>query len=65
VTKAGQRKVREAEEIAERIRADVLSTLPDRDREVFLEALTRLVTERLREPAECSRAPRRRAPRAG
>jgi MarR family transcriptional regulator, transcriptional regulator for hemolysin len=65
VTKAGQRKVREAEEIAERIRADVLSTLPDRDREVFLDALTRLVTERLSEPAECSRAPRRRAPRAG
>jgi MarR family transcriptional regulator for hemolysin len=65
VTKAGQRKVREAEEIADRIRADVLSTLPERDREVFVDALTRLVTERLSEPAECARAPRRRAPRAG
>jgi MarR family transcriptional regulator, transcriptional regulator for hemolysin len=65
VTKAGQRKVREAEMIAERIRADVLGSLDEDDREVFLKALTRLVTERLSEPAECSRAPRRRALRAG
>jgi MarR family transcriptional regulator, transcriptional regulator for hemolysin len=65
VTKAGQQKVREAEKIADRIRDDVLGTLPERDREVFLDALTRLVTERLSEPAECARAPRRRAPRAG
>jgi MarR family transcriptional regulator, transcriptional regulator for hemolysin len=65
VTTAGQRKVREAEEIADRIRADVLSALPEDDREVFLDALTRLVSDRLSEPAECARAPRRRAPRAG
>lgn len=65
VTKAGQRKVREAEEIADRIRADVLSALPEHDREVFLDALTRLVSDRLSEPAECARAPRRRAPRTG
>jgi MarR family transcriptional regulator, transcriptional regulator for hemolysin len=65
VTKAGERKAREAEEIAERIRADVLSTLPEGDREVFLAALARLVTDRLSVPAECARAPRRRAPRAG
>jgi MarR family transcriptional regulator for hemolysin len=64
VTKAGERKVREAEEIAERIRADVLGTLPERDREVFLDALTRLVGDRLSEPAQCTRAPRRRAPRS-
>jgi DNA-binding MarR family transcriptional regulator len=64
VTKAGERKVREAEEIAERIRADVLSTLPEDEREVFLSALTRLVSVRLSEPTECARAPRRRAPRA-
>jgi MarR family transcriptional regulator, transcriptional regulator for hemolysin len=64
VTKAGERKVREAEEIADRIRADVLSTLPEDEREVFLSALTRLVSERLSEPTECARAPRRRAPRA-
>jgi MarR family transcriptional regulator, transcriptional regulator for hemolysin len=63
VTKAGQRKVREAEEIADRIRADVLSALPEPEREVFLDALTRLVGDRLSEPAECARAPRRRAPR--
>jgi MarR family transcriptional regulator, transcriptional regulator for hemolysin len=64
VTKAGERKVREAEEIADRIRADVLSTLPEDEREVFLSALTRLVSERLSVPSECARAPRRRAPRA-
>jgi MarR family transcriptional regulator, transcriptional regulator for hemolysin len=64
VTQAGRRKAREAEEIAERIRADVLSTLPERDREVFLAALTQLVSDRLSAPAECARAPRRRAPRA-
>ena len=64
VTTAGQRKVREAEEIADRIRADVLSALPEDDREVFLAALTRLVSGRLSAPAECARAPRRRAPRA-
>jgi MarR family transcriptional regulator, transcriptional regulator for hemolysin len=64
VTKAGERKVREAEEIADRIRADVLSTLPEDEREIFLSALTRLVSERLSVPTECARAPRRRAPRA-
>jgi MarR family transcriptional regulator, transcriptional regulator for hemolysin len=64
VTPAGERKVREAEEIAERIRADVLSVLPARDRKVFLDALTRLVTERLSEPVACSQPVRRRAPRS-
>jgi MarR family transcriptional regulator for hemolysin len=61
VTKAGERKVRAAEDIADRIRADVLGTLPERDREVFLDSLTRLVGDRLSEPAQCTRAPRRRA----
>ena len=64
VTKAGERKVREAEDIADRIRADVLGTLPERDREIFLDALTRLVSDRLSEPAQCARAPRRRAARS-
>ncbi len=63
VTAAGKRKVREAEEIADRVRADVLSVLPEREREVFLEALTRLVSERLAEPVVCSHPVRRRAPR--
>jgi DNA-binding MarR family transcriptional regulator len=64
VTAAGKRKVREAEQIADRVRADVLSVLPEREREVFLEALTRLVSERLAEPVVCSQPVRRRAPRA-
>jgi DNA-binding MarR family transcriptional regulator len=63
VTAAGERKVREAEEIAERVRADVLSALPDDEREVFVKALTRLVSDRLSEPVICSQPPRRRAPR--
>jgi MarR family transcriptional regulator, transcriptional regulator for hemolysin len=64
VTAAGKRKVREAQEIADDVRADVLSVLPEREREVFLEALTRLVSERLAEPVVCSQPIRRRAPRA-
>jgi hypothetical protein len=38
--------------------------LPARDRKVFLDALTRLVTERLSEPVACSQPVRRRAPRS-
>jgi len=63
VTKAGRRKVREAEAIADRVRADVLETLPARDRQVFVDSLNRLVRSRLAEPVECSNPVRRRAPR--
>jgi MarR family transcriptional regulator, transcriptional regulator for hemolysin len=63
VTKAGQRKVREAEEIAEGVRADVLDALPPGDREVFLSSLTKLVSERLTEPVQCGQPVRRRAAR--
>jgi DNA-binding MarR family transcriptional regulator len=64
VTPAGKHKVRQAEEIADRVRADVLSVLPERERRVFLEALTRLVSDRLSEPVACSHPVRQRAPRA-
>jgi MarR family transcriptional regulator, transcriptional regulator for hemolysin len=64
VTKAGQRKVRQAEEIAARIHADVLSTLPAKERKAFVDSLGRLVRERLSEPAQCTHPVRRRAPRA-
>jgi MarR family transcriptional regulator for hemolysin len=64
VTKFGERKVREAEEIADRVRADVLSVLPARDRKVFLDSLNRLVAERLSEAVACAHPVRRRAPRA-
>ncbi len=61
VTKAGREKAREAEEIVARIHADVLGALPARDRKIFLDALNRLVSERLSEPAVCSQPVRRRA----
>lgn len=60
VTKAGERKVREAEDIMERIHADVLSVLPEGERETFVAALNRLVAERLAEPAVCAHPVRRR-----
>jgi DNA-binding MarR family transcriptional regulator len=63
VTDAGARKVAEAREIVEGIHADVLRALPARDRKVFVDALHRLVEDRLSEPTECSHPPRRRAPR--
>jgi DNA-binding MarR family transcriptional regulator len=44
---------------AQRIQADVLASLPARDREQFVAALARLVGERLAEPAACQ-APVRR-----
>jgi len=62
VTKAGERKVREGQAIVDRIQADVLDTLPARERKVFLEALGTLVKDRLAEPAECSQPLRRREP---
>ena len=63
VTAAGRRKVREAEEITARVHEDVLAALPAKQRQVFLDALVRLVSGRLAEPAECASPPRRRAPR--
>ncbi len=64
VTTAGERKVREAEEITRRIYADVLAALPTAQRKAFLDALATLVTGRLAEPAVCAHPVRRRAPRA-
>ena len=63
VTKAGRRKLREAEAIGDRTREDVLSALEPGEREAFLGALTRLVSDRLAEPVECAQPVRRRAPR--
>ena len=64
VTKAGERRVREAETIASGIRKDVLSVLPPEDREVFLGSLAQLVRDSLSEPSPCAQPVRRRAPRA-
>jgi DNA-binding MarR family transcriptional regulator len=64
VTAAGARKVREAQKISDRIRADVLSALAPEERRIFLEALTNLVADRLSEPVICAQPIRRRAERA-
>lgn len=63
VTEAGERKVREAERVTERVRADVLGVLPAGERQPFLHALRRLVDERLSEPVPCAQPVRRRAVR--
>ena len=60
VTKAGRRKVGEAEVILQRVRDDVLGTLPESERKVFLSALGKLVCGRLSEPVPCSHPVRRR-----
>ena len=63
VTKAGARKVAQAEAIVDQVHDEVLSALPAGDRKRFLESLGRLVDERLCEAAECThRVRRRRAP---
>lgn len=60
ITDAGERKVREAAAIAEQVREDVLGVLPPEDRRVFVDALRRLVEERLGEPTRCAQPVRRR-----
>jgi DNA-binding MarR family transcriptional regulator len=61
VTGAGERKIRAADEVVERIHADVLATLPAAERKAFLQSLTRLVCGRLSQPVTCSQPVRRRA----
>jgi MarR family transcriptional regulator, transcriptional regulator for hemolysin len=60
VTKAGERKVREAEKVLDRVRDDVLSALPTDERKPFLNALALLACGRLSEPVPCSAPVRRR-----
>lgn len=64
VTKAGRRKVAEADAIKERVQADVLQALPARQRKALLDALAALVQGRLAEAADCDPPLRRREPRA-
>jgi MarR family transcriptional regulator for hemolysin len=59
VTAAGRRKVRQAEEITEGIRQDVLGALEPEERDAFLAALTRLVRERFAQPVACAQPVRR------
>jgi DNA-binding MarR family transcriptional regulator len=59
VTSAGQEKLREVENVFDRVREDVLSILSGEEREVFLSCLGRLACGRLSEPVRCSQPVRR------
>jgi MarR family transcriptional regulator for hemolysin len=63
VTKAGERKLHEADEVVAQTHQNVLSALPARDRKAFLASLALLVTDRLSTPSACEQPVRRRAPR--
>jgi MarR family transcriptional regulator, transcriptional regulator for hemolysin len=62
VTKAGEKKVREGQEVVDRIQKDVLGTLSVADRKVFLEALETLVKDRFSDQLHCPPL-RRREPK--
>lgn len=63
VTGAGEQKVLEGREIMDRVQREVLATLPARERQGLLEALNRLISDRLAEPVACNPPVRRREPR--
>jgi MarR family transcriptional regulator for hemolysin len=60
VTDLGRKVHASARDVVARVQEDVLSALPDGEREVFVSGLTRLVEGRLSTPVACQRAPRRR-----
>jgi DNA-binding MarR family transcriptional regulator len=60
VTAAGKRKIAQAERILDRVREDVLSALPDGERDVFLRSLAALACGRLADPVSCARSVQRR-----
>jgi DNA-binding MarR family transcriptional regulator len=64
VTAAGKRKVAEAERVKERVQAEVLGELTEREGRALLSGLERLVEGRLSEPTDCAKPLRRRVPRA-
>jgi DNA-binding MarR family transcriptional regulator len=59
VTEAGQRKVKQADKVLDRVRDDVLGVLDPDERQVFLKALGRLACDRLAEPVACAHPVRR------
>jgi DNA-binding MarR family transcriptional regulator len=61
VTEAGEQAAREADEVLNRVRDDVLSSLDPDERQVFLNALATLACGRLAEPVPCAHPVRRRA----
>ena len=64
VTRKGEQRVLKANDVAARVNEEVLSTLGERERAVFLGALTKLVGESLNEPEPCAQPVRQRAVRA-
>jgi MarR family transcriptional regulator for hemolysin len=54
VTAAGKRRLAQADRILNRVREDVLGTLPDDEREIFLHSLATLACERSTEPFHCT-----------
>jgi MarR family transcriptional regulator for hemolysin len=64
VTAAGRDTVADGQRIVEAVQAEVLGTLPPQEREVFVDALTRLVSGRLAAAPQCHPPLRRREPRA-
>jgi len=61
VTAAGKRLVAKGDRVVADIHAEVLSSLPARQREQFVAALSTLVHGRLSEPVACERLVRRRS----
>ncbi len=59
VTEAGKRKVKQADNVLDRVRDDVLGVLEPEERQVFLNALGRLACGRLSEPVACAHPVRR------
>ncbi|MEU1504809.1 MarR family transcriptional regulator [Kitasatospora sp. NPDC005748] len=59
VTEAGERAVEEGTAIADRVHREVLESLPEPERTVFVSALTQLVGGHLAEPVESDRTVRR------
>jgi MarR family transcriptional regulator, transcriptional regulator for hemolysin len=59
VTPLGESKLREVEQVFDRVREDVLGVLSQGDREVFLRCLGQLVCGCLAEPVHCSQTVRR------
>jgi DNA-binding MarR family transcriptional regulator len=60
VTDAGHETIAAGKEIIARLHREILSTLPHREREAFVAALTRLVEGRLSDPVPCDPPVRRR-----
>jgi DNA-binding MarR family transcriptional regulator len=63
VTVAGQRKVAEADEVKERVQADVLGELSKGEARTLIDGLSKLVDGRLAERADSAPPLRRRVPR--